>query len=130
MHVTCSQFWLGNIRGKQTDIPITRCCKYTLNTPILTREYTWQANWYSNNQVLQIYLKHHAYKTSWIRNVTKSKFENLIPTKISNPTVYVTKFAKRGLIHASNFSTLRMSNSAFVGPTALKFGGRPFLSLY
>ena len=43
---------------------------------------------------------------------------------------YVTKFAKRGLIHAFNFSTLRMCNSASVGPTALKFRGRPFLSLY
>ena len=42
----------------------------------------------------------------------------------------VTEFAKRGLIHASNVSNLRMCNSASVGPTALKFGGRPFLSLY
>ena len=44
--------------------------------------------------------------------------------------MYVTEFAKRGLIHASNFSTLRMCNSASVGPRALKFGGRAFLSLY
>ena len=43
---------------------------------------------------------------------------------------YVTKFAKRGLIHASTFLTIRMCNSASVGPTALKVGGRPFLSLY
>ena len=35
----------------------------------------------------------------------------------SKPT-YVTEFAKRGLKHASNFSTLRMFNSASVGPTA------------
>ena len=43
---------------------------------------------------------------------------------------YVTELAKRGLIHASNFLTLRMCNSASVGPTTLQFGGRPFLSLY
>ena len=43
---------------------------------------------------------------------------------------YVTEFAKRGLIHASDFSTLRMCNSASVGPTALKFGGRTFPSLF
>ena len=38
--------------------------------------------------------------------------------------VYVTGFAKSGLIHTSNFSTLRMCNSASIGPTALKFGSR------
>ena len=43
---------------------------------------------------------------------------------------YVTKFAKRGLIHASNFSTLRMCNSTSIGPTALEFGSKSFLSLY
>ena len=32
--------------------------------------------------------------------------------------IYVTEFAKRGLIHASNFLTLRMCNSGSVGPTA------------
>ena len=42
----------------------------------------------------------------------------------------VTEFEKRGLIHASDFSTLRMCNSASVGPTALKFGGRTVPSLY
>ena len=45
-------------------------------------------------------------------------------------TIYVTEFVKRGLIHASDFSTLRMCNSASVGPTALQFGGRTFPSLY
>ena len=44
--------------------------------------------------------------------------------------LYVTEFAKRGLIHASNFSTLRRCNSASVGPTALKFGSSTLLSLY
>ena len=44
--------------------------------------------------------------------------------------VYVTGFAKRGLIHASNFATLRMCNSAHVLPTTLKFGTWPFLSLW
>ena len=44
--------------------------------------------------------------------------------------IYVTEFAKRGLIHASDFSTLRICNSASVGPIALKFGGRTFPSLY
>ena len=43
---------------------------------------------------------------------------------------YVTEFAKRGLIHTSNFSTLRMCNSASAGPTALKLGSKTFLSLY
>ena len=42
----------------------------------------------------------------------------------------VTEFVKRGLIHASDFLTLRMCNSASVGLTALKFGGRTFPSLY
>ena len=42
----------------------------------------------------------------------------------------MTKFAKRGLIHASNFSTLRMCNSASVGSTALNFDSRTLLSLY
>ena len=44
----------------------------------------------------------------------------------------MTVFAKGGggLIHASNFSTLRMCNSASIGPTALKFGSRTFLSSY
>ena len=40
------------------------------------------------------------------------------------------RICEKGLIHASNFSTLRMCNSASVGPTALKFGGKLFLSLY
>ena len=44
--------------------------------------------------------------------------------------IYVTEFAKRSLIHASDFSTLRRCNSACVGPTALKFGSRTLLSLY
>ena len=43
---------------------------------------------------------------------------------------YVTEFAKRGLIHASDVLTLRMCNSASVGPTALKFCGRTSPSLY
>ena len=34
---------------------------------------------------------------------------------------YVTEFVKRGLIHASNFVTLKMCNSASIGRTALKF---------
>ena len=44
----------------------------------------------------------------------------------------MTEFAKRGLIHATDFLTLRMCTSASrsVGPTALKFGGRTLLSLY
>ena len=44
--------------------------------------------------------------------------------------IYVTEFAKRGLIHASNFLTVRMCNSASVGPTALKFAGTLFPSMY
>ena len=44
-------------------------------------------------------------------------------------TIYVTEFAKRGLIHASNFSTLRICNSAYVWTTALKLSSRTFLSL-
>ena len=42
----------------------------------------------------------------------------------------VLKFAKKGLIHASSFSTLRLCNSAFVWLTALKLGSRTFLSLH
>ena len=42
----------------------------------------------------------------------------------------MTGFAKRGLIHVSNFATLRMCNSAHVRPTTLKFGTWPFLSLW
>ena len=45
-------------------------------------------------------------------------------------TTYVTKFAKRGLIHPSNFSTLKICNLASTGSTALKFGNKTFLSLY
>ena len=33
-------------------------------------------------------------------------------------------------MHASNFSTLRICNSACIGPTALKFGSCTFLSLH
>ena len=44
--------------------------------------------------------------------------------------IYVTKFAKRGLIHAFKFLTLRMCNSASVGPTTLKFCSKTFLVLY
>ena len=40
------------------------------------------------------------------------------------------QICKKGLIHASNSSTLRMCNSASIGPTALKFSSRTFLSLY
>ena len=43
---------------------------------------------------------------------------------------FVTEFAKRDLIHASDFSTLRMCNSASIGPTALKFGSKSFLPKY
>ena len=42
----------------------------------------------------------------------------------------VTEIVKRDLIHASNFSTLRMCNLASTGCTALKFGSKTFLSLY
>ena len=43
--------------------------------------------------------------------------------------LYVTGFAKRGLIHTSNFSNLTLHNSAFVRHTALKFSRRTVLSL-
>ena len=42
----------------------------------------------------------------------------------------VTEFAKRGLIYASNFSNLRLCNSACVRPTVLKIGNRTILSLH
>jgi len=42
---------------------------------------------------------------------------------------YVTGFAKRGLMHAFNISTLKICNSAVVEPIALKFGKLPFLLL-
>ena len=42
----------------------------------------------------------------------------------------MTEFVKRGLMHASDVSTLRICNSASVGSTAMKFGGRTFSSLY
>ena len=44
---------------------------------------------------------------------------------------YVTGFAKRGLIHATNSSTLRIVTQLLLDlRTALKFGSRTFLSLY
>ena len=49
---------------------------------------------------------------------------------IADKWVYVTEFAKRGLIHASNYSTLRMCNSTSIGRTALIFGSKSFLSLF
>ena len=49
---------------------------------------------------------------------------------VSLYTINVTEFAKGGLIHTSNFSNLRMRNSASIGPTALNFGSRTSLSLY
>ena len=48
----------------------------------------------------------------------------------SNVATYVIGFAKRGLIHASNFLTVRMCNSACVWPTDLKCGSRIVLSVY
>ena len=42
---------------------------------------------------------------------------------------FVTGFTKRGLIHASNFSNLRLCYLAYIWPTALKFGSRTFLLL-
>ena len=45
-------------------------------------------------------------------------------------TKFVTGFAKKGLLHAYNLSTLMICNSACVGPTTLQFGSRTFLSLY
>ena len=49
--------------------------------------------------------------------------------ELANPSkLFATGFVKRGLIHISNFSTLRMCNSACIGPTVLKFDGRTFLS--
>ena len=62
--------------------------------------------------------------------IDSNYFISLAIIVIFGQTTYVTEFAKRDLTHASNFSTLRMCNSASVGPTALKFGGRPLLSLY
>ena len=38
----------------------------------------------------------------------------------------MTKFVKRGLVHASDFSTLSICNSASIGPAALKFGSKLF----
>ena len=55
---------------------------------------------------------------------------NAINTIYVRKCIYVTGFAKRVLIHASNFSTLRLCNLACVGPTALKFRSRTVLSLY
>ena len=43
-------------------------------------------------------------------------------------TIIVTGFAKRGLIHASSFSTLRRHNSAYSVGTALKICNKTFLS--
>ena len=48
----------------------------------------------------------------------------------TKPVACVTGFAQRGLIHASNFSTLRKCNSTHVWSGALKFGSRTFLSHY
>ena len=42
----------------------------------------------------------------------------------------MTRFAKRGLTHISNFLTLRMCNSICVSPTALKFGTRYKIIVY
>ena len=42
----------------------------------------------------------------------------------------MTGFVKRGLIHASNFSNLRICCSACIGSIALNTGSRTFLSLY
>ena len=44
--------------------------------------------------------------------------------------LYVIRFAKRGLIHASNFTTLRMCNSAHVLLTTLKFGTSVAFPIY
>ena len=55
---------------------------------------------------------------------------NFVCIKFLTSYIIVTEFAKRGLIHASSFLTLRICNSASIGPTALKFGTKPFLSLY
>ena len=64
---------------------------------------------------------------SWGNSVTtQSVFQNDNDTQCMD--VYVTKFSKTGLIHASDFSTLRRCNSASVGPTALKFGRGTLLS--
>ena len=42
----------------------------------------------------------------------------------------MTEFAKKGLIHASNFSNSRLCNSACAGSIALKFGSWTVLSLH
>ena len=45
--------------------------------------------------------------------------------------IYVcNRIYEKGLIHASNFSNLRICNSACAGHAAMKFGSRTFLSLY
>ena len=53
-----------------------------------------------------------------------------IPSAHVTYITYVTEFVKSGLIYASNFLTLRICNSASIGPTALKFGSRTFPSFY
>ena len=45
-------------------------------------------------------------------------------------SLYLTEFTKRGLVHASNFSTLRLCNLTCLWPTALNFGGSTVLSLH
>ena len=55
------------------------------------------------------------------------RYSNIVNTQ---QTRYVTGFAKRGLMHASNLSTLKICDSAYVRPIAFKFGKLSFLSLY
>ena len=66
----------------------------------------------------------------WMNYDMDTKVFLLYHTSFINIPIYVTEFEKKGLIHASNFSTLRMCNSASIGPTTLIFGSKSFLSLY
>ena len=54
----------------------------------------------------------------------------IIITGYSSYIAIYDRICKKGSYTRVQFSALRMCNSASVGPTALKFGGRPFLSLY
>ena len=88
------------------------------NTTITTKDY-------SNNIT-----KCKLYSHGWFSNTQSHTCYASMYVCMYVCCVYVTEFTKRNLIHASNFSNLRLCNSTCIWPTALTFGCRTVLSLY
>ena len=91
------------------DVPITdsssiTALNYTNISAVFSTNYTITNLSISDMGVYTCIVRNPIGNDSKIINISNGKYN----------TIYVTKFVKRGLIHTSNFSNLKLCNSACV----------------